>query len=183
MKEPAIGLLELIRISRGILVCDAITKKAPVRIIQSTPVCPGKYAILFTGDEASVEESLNEGIKISGDALIDSLFLPNVHKQISPAISGTTKVDRIESVGILEAFSIASAVVAADMAVKEALVQLIELRLAVGLGGKAYFTLTGNLYDVEASVAKAKEFLKKEGTLIGAEIIAAPHNDLNGVLL
>ena len=54
--------------------------------------------------------------------------------------------------------------------------QLIELRLARGLGGKAFFTLTGEQADVEASVAAAEEILGREsGLLLRTEVIPRPH--------
>jgi microcompartment protein CcmL/EutN len=58
---------------------------------------------------------------------------------------------------------------------------LIELQLARGIGGKAFFTLTGSLADVEAAVEAAVGIL--DAALVQAtEIIAAPHDDLVGKL-
>ena len=178
MKEPAIGMIELKSIARGIFVTDAVVKKAPVRLLETHPVCPGKYVILFCGEVADVEESLKIGIELAGDLLVNDLFLPRVHHSVIPAITGTTEIDEFGSVGIVETFSIASCVVASDIAAKMTPVRLVEVRLANGLGGKGYFVMTGGLADVQASLEAAEAYIREEGLLAGCEIIPAPHRDL-----
>jgi len=176
--EPAIGLIELKSVARGIVITDVVAKKAPVNILKTHPVCPGKYIVLFSGEVAPVVESLEAGKVAAGDLLVNDLLLPQVHESVIPAISGINKIEEFGSLGIVETFSVASCVTAADIAAKAADVSLVEIRLAMGLGGKAYFVMTGDLYSVEAGFAAATEFVKKEGLLAGAEIIAAPHADV-----
>lgn len=176
--DPAIGLIELKSVARGIVVTDVVAKKAPVKILRTHPVCPGKYILLFAGDVASVKESLEAGVAAARDLLVNELLLPQVHEDVIPAINGVANVREFGSLGVVETFSVASCVVAADIAAKAADIKLIEIRLAMGLGGKAYFTMSGDLYSVEASFAAAVEHVKKEGLLAGAEIIAAPHADV-----
>jgi microcompartment protein CcmL/EutN len=176
--EPAIGLIELKSVARGIVVTDVVAKKAPVNILKTHPICPGKYVVLFSGEVGPVVESLEAGKAAARDLLVNDLLLPQVHESVVPAISGINKVEEFGSIGIVETFSVASCVVAADIAAKAADISLVEVRLAMGLGGKAYFVMTGELYSVEASFAAATEFVKKEGLLAGAEVIAAPHADV-----
>ncbi len=183
MKEPALGMIEFKSVARGILAADAMIKKAPIKIIGTHPICPGKYMVLICGEVADVEESMAEGVRVAGDLLVNDLFLPNVHSSIIPAISGNNDVHEYGAVGIVEAFSVASCVVAADIAAKEAPVVILEIRLANGLGGKGYFLFSGKLHDVEASMSVAKKHISSEGMLAAAEIIAAPHKDImqNGI--
>jgi len=178
MKEPALGMLELKSVARGIRVTDTVVKKAPVRLLSTNAICPGKYTILFCGEVADVEESMTAGIASAGDLLINDLFLPHVHRSIIPAMTGTTVIESFGAVGIIETFSIASCIKAADIAAKEAAIQLVEVRLANGLGGKGYFVMTGDLPDVEASLEAATKHVKGEGLLAGSEIIQSPHPDL-----
>ncbi len=178
MKEPALGLIEFKSIAKGIFATDAIVKKAQVRVLNTNPVCPGKYLVIFAGEVADVDEALKAGLATGGDMVINDLFLPHLHQDVIPAISGATKIEKFGALGIIEAFSVASCVAAADIAAKNAPVQLVEIRLANGLGGKAFFVMTGELTDVESSVAAAKDYIKAEGLLAGCEIIAAPHIDL-----
>jgi microcompartment protein CcmL/EutN len=178
MIEPALGVIEFKSIARGIFACDALAKKAPVNIIATNPICPGKYMIIFAGEVADVEESLQAGRAAGGDMVINDLFLPYLHEDVIPAISGATTIEKFGALGIVEAFSIVSCVQGADIAAKTAPIKLVELRLANGLGGKGFFVLTGELADVEAAVAAATAHIRSEGLLAGAEIIAAPHPDL-----
>ncbi len=179
----SIGLIELRSIARGIRTCDAMVKKAPVKLMEARSVCPGKYIVLVRGDVASVEEAFNEGVTIGAELVVDELFLPNVHHQVIPAMEACTDVAGLEALGIVETFSVASAIISADAAVKAAKVDLIELRLANGLGGKSFYTLTGEFAEVEASIEAGIKNLNESGTLVAKEIIPAPHADLNFKML
>lgn len=185
MKKPALGAIELKSIASGIVAADAILKKANVEILAANPICPGKYMLLFAGEVADVEESLAAGVKIAKGMVVNELFLPYLHEDVIPAISGATEVKEIKALGIIETFSIISCVLAADKAAKVAPIKLMEIRLANGIGGKGYFIITGELADVEASMAEAKQLVKDEGLLAGSEIIASPHAELikRGILL
>ena len=66
------------------------------------------------------------GIKAGSFSVIDTFVIPNVHESIFPAIGGTTKVEALEALGVLESFSVASLIEGADAAVKSADVQLVE---------------------------------------------------------
>ena len=176
--EPAIGLIELNSIAQGIMVADAMVKKAPIRILEAEPVCPGKYLVLVAGEVSPVESSMNIGLEVGGAYVIDQLFLPQVHPQVIPAILAITDVERLDALGIIETFSMASSIVAADKAAKVADIQLIEIRLAKGLGGKAYVTLTGEVAEVEAAVDAGVEYVVSNGLLVNKVIIRAPHIDL-----
>lgn len=178
MKEPALGLIEYKSVARGIYSCDAMAKKAPVRILETHPVCPGKYITIICGEVADVEEAMKAGLKTGKDMVVADIFLPYIHRSIVPAIAGTTKIEQFGSIGVIESFSVAVCVEAADIAAKATPIQLVEIRLANGLGGKAYFVMTGDLADVEASLAAAEQYVKTEGMLAACELIPSPHPDL-----
>jgi microcompartment protein CcmL/EutN len=178
VNEPALGLIEFKSIAKGILATDAIAKKAPIKILTTNPICPGKYLVIFAGEVGDVEESFKAGLVAGNDLVINYLFLPYVHPDIIPALAGTSKAKKIGALGIIESFSVASCIAAADKAAKISPAQLLGVRLANGLGGKGYFTMTGELADIEASIGVAREHIQKEGLLAGWEIIASPHPDL-----
>jgi microcompartment protein CcmL/EutN len=178
MKEPALGMIEYKSVARGISSCDTMVKKAPVRIIETHAVCPGKYFTIIAGEVADVEESMKAGIASGGDMVVADLFLPYVHRSIIPAMAGTTKIKDFGAIGVIETFSVAVCIKAADIAAKATPVQLVEIRLANGLGGKGYFVMTGELPDIEESLALAKEYVKKEGMLAASELIHSPHPEL-----
>ena len=179
MKEPTLGMIELKSVARGIFVTDAIAKKAQVKILEAHAVQPGKYVILICGEVADVEESLKVGIEIGSDLVINQLFLPYIHRSIIPALKGISeKSDQVKSVGILESFSMVSCVAAADIALKNTPVELLEMRLAKDLGGKAYFIISGELPDVQDSIKVSSDYVRKEGMLTAVEVIPNPHPEL-----
>lgn len=178
MNEPCLGMIEYKSVARGIYSCDAMVKKAPVRIIATHPICPGKYLTIICGDVAEVEEAMKAGLETGKDMVVADLFLPFVHPSVIPALAGTAGIETFGSLGIIETFAVATCLQAADIAVKAAAVQLVEIRLANGLGGKGYFVMTGALADVEGSLAAAREFAAQAGMLAACELIPSPHQDL-----
>lgn len=177
--DPAIACIELISIARGIRTCDEMAKKAPIRVIESAAICPGKYLIVIGGLTGPVGESYHKGLDVGGDAVVDELFLPNAHEQLFPAITASTEVDEVYALGVVETFSATAGVLAADASCKAAAVQLIELRLARGMAGKSFYTMCGSIPDLEAAVAAAEALLQeRSGFLLRSEIIRAPHPDL-----
>jgi microcompartment protein CcmL/EutN len=176
-------LLEVSSLARGVVVADAVAKKARVELLQCGPVSPGKYLVLFAGGVGETEESLAAGVAAAGETLLDRLFLPQAHEQLLPAVragpAGFAHAAAEEPAGVLELHSVAAALRSADAACKAAQVRLQLLHLARGIGGKAWFIVRGDLESIEASVSAATQ-AAGEGLLAGAEIIARPHGDLRG---
>ncbi len=178
MAKNSIGLVELGSIAAGFQACDAMLKTAAVELVLARSICSGKYIVLVRGEVAAVEASVKAGARSAGAAVIDTFVIPNVHESVFPAISGTTKVEALEALGILEAFSVASLIEAADAAVKTAQVQLIEVRLAMALGGKAFVTLTGAVAAVQSAVEAGAQVLSQKGLLVNKVVIPSPRPEL-----
>jgi microcompartment protein CcmL/EutN len=174
----AIALIEVASIARGHRVADAMLKRAPVTLLRADFVSPGKFLVLVEGEVAAVEEAFHEGLAIAAERAVDKLFLPQPHDQIAPAVRGEASArEGTASLGVVETTTVAATIVAADAATKAAAVRLSEMRLGRGIGGKAFFTVTGELADVEAAVEAATGAV--DGQLVfGTEIIPAPHEDL-----
>lgn len=174
----AIGMIELTSIARGIYAADQMLKTAYVDVVSATPSCPGKYIAIVHGDVAAVESSINAGTAAAGEYLVDSFILPNVHQGVFPAITATTMPEGTGALGIMESFSMASMITAADAALKAADIQALELRLGRGLGGKAYFTFTGDVAAVEAGIEAGKAITLEKGLLVDIEVIPSPSERL-----
>ncbi|MGC4114262.1 MAG: BMC domain-containing protein [Myxococcales bacterium] len=174
---PAIALFEVDSIARGYVVADAVVKKAPVRLLMTDTVTPGKFLVLIDGEVADVEASFLEGVEVAGSLLLDKLFLPQAHADLSPALRGAVVPGFIDSLAIVEIGSVAATLLAADAALKAAQVRLLKLHLARGIGGKGYFSMTGSLDSIEAAVAAASTIIAPE-LLVNTEVIASPHADL-----
>ena len=181
--RPALGLIEFRSIARGIMTCDFMMKKAPIELLEATPTCPGKFSVVVGGLVAPVESSMEVGLQIGGDQIIDHLLIPQIHEGVFPAIRGTAEVEKLISLGVIETFSIASCIIAADAAAKKANITLVEIRLARGLGGKAFVTLTGELYSVEAALGAGAAAIEESGMLTMTTIIPAPHERLSSVII
>jgi microcompartment protein CcmL/EutN len=179
LRQPAVACVELTSIARGIRMCDEMAKRAEIRVLEAVTICPGKYLVIIAGEVEQVEQSYQRGLEVAGQAVVDKLFLPNAHEQLIPAIEAIGQATEVDAVGVVETFAAASGVLAADAACKRADVELLELRLARGIGGKAFFTLTGDQADVEAAIAAAEEILGHEsGMLLRTEVIPRPHQQL-----
>jgi microcompartment protein CcmL/EutN len=111
-------------------------------------------------------------------SVIDSFVIPNLHESVFPALSGAAKVEEMDALGILESFSVAALIEGADAAVKAANVQLIEIRLAMALGGKAFVTLTGNVSAVESAIEAGAQVVGQKGMLVNKVVIPRPRPEL-----
>jgi microcompartment protein CcmL/EutN len=150
--EPALALLELDSIAAGIEVGDAMAKRAPIDVIRAGTVHPGKYLVLVGGAVADVEEALDAGREVGGSAILDVVFLPNVHPEVVAAMRGARREAAGEALGVIETATVAAIIEAADAGLKGARVRLLELRLADDLGGKGYLLFDGPVSEVEAAV-------------------------------
>jgi microcompartment protein CcmL/EutN len=177
---PCIGLLELCSVARGNEVADTVLWEARVEVLFATPVHPGKYVVLFTGSIDDVRAALRHGAEVAAADLVDQLIIPQVHEQVVPMLkrNGGHVKGELDAIGVVETNTVASAIVAADLALKTATVDLLELRIANGLGGKSFFTLTGEVSDVRSAVAAGARTASERGLLAREVVIARPHPEL-----
>lgn len=150
--EPALALLELDSIAAGIAAGDAMAKRAPIDVLRAGTVHPGKYLVLVGGSVADVSEALEAGREVGASAVLDAVFLPNVHPELVAAIGGECRESAGEALGVIETATVAAIIEAADAGLKGARVRLVELRLADELGGKGYLLFDGSVSEVEAAV-------------------------------
>jgi len=180
--DPALAIVEFDSIAAGIEAGDAMVKRAPLGVIRSGTVQPGKYIVLIAGDVASVEESLAAGVALGGDAIVDTVFLPDIHPEVVTALQGGKSFDDGEALGIIETRTVAAIIEAADAAVKGAMVTAAQIELADGLGGKGYVLLGGVLSEVEAGVAAGVGALTAQ-QLIASVVIPQLHDEMRDDVL
>lgn len=169
-------MIEFKSVAAGMTATDIMVKTSEVDIVEAQTVCPGKYIAIITGDLSAVKASVDTAMDMGGENGIDSFVLGNPDESIFPAILGTTNVtaDDVNALGVIETFDAAQIIVAADNAVKTSDVRLIEIRLARGMCGKSYVTLTGEVAAVNAAVDRAKEVVSRSGMLLDTTVIARP---------
>lgn len=178
MSEKSIGLIELSSVASGFSVADTMLKAGDVRLLLSRSICSGKYMVLIGGETAAVEAAVEAGNEAAGGCLIDSLVVPNLHPDVFVAIGRTQPVEPDGALGILESFNVATLIQAADAVAKSASVQLLEVRLAMALGGKAFCTMTGDVASVQAAVAAGRRVIADAGVLVNAVVLSRPHPDV-----
>ena len=186
MRGPALGVLEIGTIARGVVVSDAGLKRSPAILLHSRAVSGGKHLVFFEGGVAEVEEALGAGKLAAGDQLLDQVELPAADPQVWPMLGAPIAPPDwsgdhgAEAVAIIETKTVCAAIAAADAACKIAEVTVRDTRFAVDLAGKAYFTLTGSLNSIEAAALAAREVADQR--IVGLEVIAQPAPDLRGRL-
>ncbi|SHH43274.1 BMC domain-containing protein [Clostridium grantii] len=172
--DKAIGLVEYKTVATGITASDEMIKTAHVELLMAQTVCPGKFIALIAGDLSAVKAAIEVGKSKYEYNLIDSFILGNPHESIFSAMNATAKFGNSGALGIVETYSAATAIVAADIAAKTAKVNILELRIARGMAGKSFVLISGEIAAVEASVQAAIQMVKEEGMLIDMSIIPNP---------
>ncbi|WP_432666504.1 BMC domain-containing protein [Wukongibacter baidiensis] len=176
--KNAIGLVEFKSIAKGIEATDEMMKSANVELLLSTPLCPGKYISLICGDVGAIKNAVKVGKNVGGIFTIDDYVIPNVHRDVFPALTATTEIDKITSLGVVETMSAVTAVVVGDIAVKSANIQLLEIRVARGLGGKGFVLITGEISSVKSAVKTCLNKLQDTGEIVCTSVIASPNKEL-----
>ncbi len=177
-RYPAIALVEYSSIAVGIHAGDAMVKRAPITVIKSGTVHNGKHIVLIGGSVASVEESFAEGVLIGGEYVVDKVILPDVHEQVHDAILKVRIPCSGDAVGVIETKTVAATIKSADAGVKGAKVDIVEIRLADDIGGKAIAIFTGNVEEVEAAVEISKQKVTDPEFWHKDIIIPRIHSDL-----
>lgn len=174
MHGGAIGMLEFTSIAAGMEASDLMTKTANVSPIFFKTVCPGKYLAAVSGDVAAVDSSVRAGRELAPDMVADWFVIPNVHGDVIAAMAGCVQPVEKGALGIIETFSVAASINAADAAAKAANVTLMDVRSALGLGGKGYVLVTGDVAAVQSAVEAGAALAAKNGLLVGKVIIPRP---------
>ena len=175
--QPAVALLEFSSIAAGIEAGDAMVKRAPLQATYAGTVQPGKYLVLVGGDTASVEEAIAAATAVAEPWLVDLVFLPDVHPDVVAAVGGRRLPGAGEALGVIETTTVAAVIEAADGGRKGAAVELAELRMADGLGGKGYVLFYGPVAEVEAAVSIGAARIDA-AQLVETRIIAQLHPEM-----
>ena len=181
--RKAVGFVEIKSIPVGIQTADEMVKTGNVELLLATPMCPGKYIIIIGGQVGPVKSAMSKAELVSGIYLINTHILDNIREEVLPAISGFTKMDNIQAIGAIETISALTAVIAADVAVKASKVDIVDLRVARGLGGKGYLIITGEVSSVRSAVNACLARLGISGEVTSTSIIPRPHKAIVDTLL
>jgi len=176
----AIGMIELSSIALGYEIQDAMLKAANCQLLLARTICSGKYMVVVGGEVADVQSSVEAGMNAAREALIDHLVIPNVHESLFPALSSSIMLEpgAIGALGIVETFTVASAIEAADAAAKAANVTLFRIHSAMAIGGKGFLLVTGEVAAVQSAVDAAAAVAIERGVLVAKVVIPGPRREL-----
>jgi len=176
----AIGMIELTSVGIGYQVQDAMLKAADVTLVLARTICSGKYINVVTGTVAAVEASVEAGLDAAPDGVIDHIIIPNVHESVFPALGQSVQIpeEGPNALGIVESYSAASTLEAADAAAKAASITLFRIHLAMAVGGKGFLLMTGSVANCRTGVEVAAEVVREKGLLVSAVVIPGPSKEL-----
>jgi len=177
---PALCIIEISSIATGIYCTDIMLKSAPITVLRSGTVHPGKYLILIGGTVASVDEAYRFGLKAAGTNIIDHVFLPDIHEEVVTALLGGKHTCSDEAIGVFETKTACAIINAADFAIKVTDIDLVEMRISDDLGGNAFAIYSGKIEEVQAALERSEKTMTDHGNLINSTLIARPDTDLTG---
>ena len=178
-----LGVIELNSTAAGFHALDEMLKTDPIIIIDARTICFGKYLIVFTGDVASVEYAFKKGLEIGEKFIVDSLFLPMIHPELIDAIGNIKQTNTWGAIAIIETSTVTSAIEAADIAAKNGEIEIIEIRLANGYGGKSYLKIIGSLDNVQSATEAGIKKLIAKDLLRSKVIIPQPEKEIQSYFL
>ncbi len=178
MQLQTIGCVELNSVAVGIQVADAMLKAASVDLIMAKTTCPGRYLIVISGDTSAVTSSVESGCAIGSMMVIDHFIIPRVHGSVASALQGVPDTHDIAALGVIEVYTCAGCILAADAAAKAADVEVLDIRFAAGLAGKAFVILSGDVASVQAAVEAGVAGVGDSGPVLNHVVIPAPSKEL-----
>jgi microcompartment protein CcmL/EutN len=156
-----------------------LAKEADVTVGAAGTIQRGHYLILFGGDVHSVELSFQRALEVANQAVDDAVLLAHAEERIIPSMmDGLIRWPAPgDTLGVVQTSSPPTMLRAIDAALKGALVQLVELRVADGLGGRAIANFWGELVDVQAAIALANDAMAKGNAKRGSTTIIPRADD------
>ena len=100
--KKAVGFIEFKSIPIGIEATDDMLKAGNVDLMMASPLCPGKYVTIISGDVGAVQASIRNGEHIGGIYVLESHVIPNIHPDVLPAMLGAGEIEDDKALGIVE---------------------------------------------------------------------------------
>ena len=174
----ALGMMELKSIARGYEAADQLVKTAEVELVTAVTACPGKFIIIIRGSISGVRSGLDRAEHFSADYVVDTFLLGNPDDQVFDALVNQYPYSAPDAMGVVETWTAASALVAADQGVKAAQANVIKIGLAHQIGGKGYVIFVGEVAAVQASIEAATRDPRVAAKLVDTSLIPSPDRKL-----
>ncbi len=180
----ALALLEFESVAVGVLAVDRMLKKSPVALLRCGTVHPGRYLALVGGTVASTEEAYAEGVASGKEAaaLVAGICLPDPVDSVAEALVGGRNEPLGDTLGVLEVNTSPGLLGLVDRLLKSLPLNLVEIRLADDLGGRALAIIDGELSDVQEAAAMAPSCLKECSKLLNVAVISRLDDTLRTIV-
>ena len=182
---PAVAMIEIADLSVGFAALDALAKEAQVVIVGAGTVQQGHWLVAFAGEVHPVELSFARALDRAGNMVLDAVLLPDAEPRILPALSlGTLRppsthkreIAEGNALGVVQTSTSPTILRSVDAALKGAEVELVELRAAEGLAGRALALFWGHQHYVEAAIELATAAFAR-GRPEGCSAVVIPNAD------
>ena len=80
--RKAIGFVEVKSIPVGIQTADEMLKAGNIEILLSTPICPGKYVIIVSGQVGPIKAAMAKAEMVAGVYLIENYHIDNINEKV-----------------------------------------------------------------------------------------------------
>lgn len=172
-------LLEFKNISTGFLVFDEITKNFNVTVEISKLLCPGRYMIICSGNQGEIESLRKHIVTLKEQdeyKYISEELVSGVNEDLIKKLNKTIKFsEKVRSLGMLEFSNTIQAIKIADFIEDESPVEILTIKIGVGMCNKGVVLFEGDTSAVKNIVLKVKSLKIKE--LIMGTNINSPNED------
>ena len=165
--------------------CISVAKKVCCNFPETLQQLPPSKAVL-TG--SPIRQELSSGsreaaYKLCGFDSSKPVIMVVGGSQGSAAINQAVEPVPVNALGVMEFFSVTASVWAADAAVKAAEVDLMDVRLGTGIGGKSFVVLSGDVAAVHEAVEAGVRTAAENGLLVSQVVIPNPKPEVFNSLL
>jgi len=156
---PALALFDLGDVPPGLRVLDALSKEAPVQVLNAGTIQCGRYLVLFGGQVEPVRFACAKALEVAGRSLWDHVMLADAEPRLLPAVldAAVRWPAPGDTLGALQSGTAPTMLRALDAALKGTDVELVQARIGDGLGGKAIAMLWGETPQIEAALSLAHD--------------------------
>lgn len=178
MKKSLI-LLEFKNITAGFFTLDEITKNFNVDIETVRLLCPGRYLIICSGNQGEIEGVRRSIVELKQNPKykhITEILVSGVDTELLKKINRGIKFpEEVHSLGMLEFSNTVQAIETADFIEDESPVNIITIKVGVGMCNKGVILFEGDTSAVRNVISKVESLKLKE--LLSSEIVNSPNRD------
>lgn len=169
-------LIEFKNIATAFYILNELTENFNLEVVISKPLCPGRYILVFSGGMGEVSEaeiSIKEIKKDSKHSNISVRVIGSIEQGIVEKINSPMNYPGvIRGLGILEMVNSVEIIRAADLLYKSGDIEIISIKIGLGLGAKGIVLVEGTESDLHNGISKIEAEAGRK--VISSQIINSP---------